>query len=230
MTYSWQGDKLTLFGRTDERSLLADRAVSGGSDPGHALRTFPRVDADRRRAGAGDRPRPARRVSLAQHRSRPRRPFDRRRRRQGPSARGLLRRRRRRPLEDHRCRQQLGAGHRRPDQQFVGRRRGRVGFESRRRLHRHGRELHSRQHHARRRRLQVHRRRQDVGARRLPRRPMRSRRFASIPTNPDIVYVASFGLYYGPSEERGVFKSTDGGKTWKPHACSRIRAPAPSTS
>ncbi len=35
------------------------------------------------------------------------------------------------------------------------------------------------------------------------------------PTNPDIVYVASFGLYYGPSEERGVFKSTDGGKTWK---------------
>ncbi len=35
------------------------------------------------------------------------------------------------------------------------------------------------------------------------------------PTNPDIVYVASFGRYYGPSEERGVFKSTDGGKTWK---------------
>jgi len=35
------------------------------------------------------------------------------------------------------------------------------------------------------------------------------------PTNPDIVYVASFGLYYGPSEERGVFKSTDGGQTWK---------------
>jgi len=35
------------------------------------------------------------------------------------------------------------------------------------------------------------------------------------PTNPDIVFVASFGLYYGPSEERGVFKSTDGGKTWK---------------
>ncbi len=35
------------------------------------------------------------------------------------------------------------------------------------------------------------------------------------PTNPEIVYVASFGLYYGPSEERGVFKSTDGGKSWK---------------
>ena len=35
------------------------------------------------------------------------------------------------------------------------------------------------------------------------------------PKNPDIVYVAAFGQYYGPSEERGVFKSTDGGKTWK---------------
>ena len=35
------------------------------------------------------------------------------------------------------------------------------------------------------------------------------------PTNHDIVYVASFGLYSGPSDERGVFKSIDGGKTWK---------------
>jgi photosystem II stability/assembly factor-like uncharacterized protein len=35
------------------------------------------------------------------------------------------------------------------------------------------------------------------------------------PQNPDIVYVASFGLYYGPSEERGVYKSTDGGKNWR---------------
>jgi len=35
------------------------------------------------------------------------------------------------------------------------------------------------------------------------------------PTNPDIVYVAAFGQYYGPSEERGVFKSSDGGKTWR---------------
>jgi photosystem II stability/assembly factor-like uncharacterized protein len=35
------------------------------------------------------------------------------------------------------------------------------------------------------------------------------------PTNPDIVFVASFGKYSVPSTERGVFKSTDGGKTWK---------------
>ncbi len=35
------------------------------------------------------------------------------------------------------------------------------------------------------------------------------------PTNPDIVFVASFGKYSVPSQERGVFKSTDGGKTWR---------------
>ena len=35
------------------------------------------------------------------------------------------------------------------------------------------------------------------------------------PTDPDIVYVASFGKYGVPSEERGVFKSTDGGDTWE---------------
>jgi len=35
------------------------------------------------------------------------------------------------------------------------------------------------------------------------------------PTNPDIVFVASFGKYSVPSAERGVFKSTDGGTTWK---------------
>jgi len=34
------------------------------------------------------------------------------------------------------------------------------------------------------------------------------------PTNPDIVYVAALGDPYGESPERGVFKSTDGGKTW----------------
>ncbi|MFV2007994.1 MAG: WD40/YVTN/BNR-like repeat-containing protein, partial [Longimicrobiales bacterium] len=35
------------------------------------------------------------------------------------------------------------------------------------------------------------------------------------PTNPEIVFVASFGKYSAPSEERGVFKSTDGGDTWR---------------
>jgi photosystem II stability/assembly factor-like uncharacterized protein len=35
------------------------------------------------------------------------------------------------------------------------------------------------------------------------------------PGNPEIVFVASFGKYSVPSAERGVFKSSDGGKTWR---------------
>src|SRR5689334_37295 len=35
------------------------------------------------------------------------------------------------------------------------------------------------------------------------------------PKNPDVVFVASFGKYGGPSGERGLFKTTDGGKTWR---------------
>lgn len=35
------------------------------------------------------------------------------------------------------------------------------------------------------------------------------------PRNPDIVYVAALGHLFGPNEERGVFRSTDGGTTWK---------------
>ncbi|MDH3270920.1 MAG: glycosyl hydrolase [Gemmatimonadota bacterium] len=35
------------------------------------------------------------------------------------------------------------------------------------------------------------------------------------PTDPDIIYVASFGKYSVPSQERGVFRSTDGGDSWE---------------
>ena len=35
------------------------------------------------------------------------------------------------------------------------------------------------------------------------------------PTNPNIVYVCSQGHLTGPQEERGVFKSTDGGANWQ---------------
>lgn len=34
------------------------------------------------------------------------------------------------------------------------------------------------------------------------------------PKNPDIVYVASMGHLFSTNEERGVFKTTDGGKSW----------------
>jgi len=35
------------------------------------------------------------------------------------------------------------------------------------------------------------------------------------PRNPDIVLVAALGHSFAPNEERGVFRSTDGGKSWK---------------
>jgi photosystem II stability/assembly factor-like uncharacterized protein len=44
------------------------------------------------------------------------------------------------------------------------------------------------------------------------------------PSNPDIVYVAVLGALWGDSEERGVYKTTDGGKTW-----SKLLYVSPST-
>ncbi|MBV9596950.1 MAG: glycosyl hydrolase [Chloroflexi bacterium] len=35
------------------------------------------------------------------------------------------------------------------------------------------------------------------------------------PRNPDVVYVAALGHAFGPNPERGVFRSTDGGKQWE---------------
>jgi photosystem II stability/assembly factor-like uncharacterized protein len=35
------------------------------------------------------------------------------------------------------------------------------------------------------------------------------------PNNPDIVYVAAQGTVHGPNVDRGIFKSTDGGQTWR---------------
>jgi photosystem II stability/assembly factor-like uncharacterized protein len=34
------------------------------------------------------------------------------------------------------------------------------------------------------------------------------------PANPDVVYVAALGHLWGPNAERGLFRTTDGGKTW----------------
>ncbi len=40
-------------------------------------------------------------------------------------------------------------------------------------------------------------------------------RIAIHPTNPDIVYVGALGRLWGASPQRGLFKTTDGGKTWR---------------
>ena len=35
------------------------------------------------------------------------------------------------------------------------------------------------------------------------------------PTHPDIIYIAAQGAQYAPTEERGIYRSVDGGKTWE---------------
>jgi photosystem II stability/assembly factor-like uncharacterized protein len=35
------------------------------------------------------------------------------------------------------------------------------------------------------------------------------------PSNPDVVFVAALGHSYGPNDERGIFRTRDGGKTWE---------------
>ncbi|QDU20777.1 VPS10 domain-containing protein [Urbifossiella limnaea] len=39
-------------------------------------------------------------------------------------------------------------------------------------------------------------------------------RVVAHPTDPDTAYVAAVGHFWGPNPERGLFKTTDGGKTW----------------
>ncbi len=35
------------------------------------------------------------------------------------------------------------------------------------------------------------------------------------PTNPDIIFISAQGAQYGPSQQRGIYRSTDGGETWE---------------
>ena len=35
------------------------------------------------------------------------------------------------------------------------------------------------------------------------------------PTNPNIIYITAQGAQYAPSKERGIYRTSDGGKTWK---------------
>ncbi len=40
-------------------------------------------------------------------------------------------------------------------------------------------------------------------------------RVAVHPTNPDVVFVAAIGHFYGPHPDRGIFRTTDGGRSWE---------------
>src|SRR2546426_10473521 len=34
------------------------------------------------------------------------------------------------------------------------------------------------------------------------------------PTDPDVVFVCALGRAYGPAQDRGVYRTADGGRTW----------------
>ena len=78
----------------------------------------------------------------------------------------------------------------------------------------------------RRRHLQVHRRRRDLDAHGPRRdRPHRPHHRPSRPI-PNIVYVCALGRATGPQQERGVFRTTDGGRHLERSAVRRRRTPA----
>ena len=81
-------------------------------------------------------------------------------------------------------------------------------------LGRHRRVEQPAEHVVGRRRLQVDRRRQDLrqhGPAHLP----HINRIVIDPRDNNVVLVAATGSLWGPGGERGVYKTTDGGKTWK---------------
>ena len=47
----------------------------------------------------------------------------------------------------------------------------------------------------------------------------RSAKILVDPRNPNVVLVAALGHPYGPNQERGVFRSTDGGRHWTKTLC-----------
>ena len=51
-------------------------------------------------------------------------------------------------------------------------------------------------------------------------------RIAIHPTNPDIVFVAAAGHLYGPQEERGLYRTEDGGETWEQVLASGVNSGA----
>ena len=45
--------------------------------------------------------------------------------------------------------------------------------------------------------------------------PTRTAAIVIHPTNPDVVYIAALGHAHGPQDERGIFRTRDGGETWE---------------
>ncbi len=113
--------------------------------------------------------------------------------------------------------------------ELVGRRGRRVRIEPRRRLHRHGRVVHPRQHHARRRRLQVHRRRQDLDATSAFATSRRSPRSASIRPTPTSSSSPPSATTAGRATNAACSRAPTAARPGR-KCCSATARPAPSTS
>ena len=95
------------------------------------------------------------------------------------------------------------------------------------RLGRHRREQQPAQRGLRRRRLQVGGRREELGERRASRPPSTSAGSCVDPRDSEHrVYVAAQGPLWADGGDRGLYKTADGGKTWKKVLDDRARAPA----
>ena len=113
-------------------------------------------------------------------------------------------------VEDDRLRPHLAADLRRPAD-GLDRRDRRRAVEPRRHLRRQRRGPAAARPLDRRRHLQVDRRRAGPGRTSACATASRSRRSSSTRATPNRLFVAVLGHPYGPNEERGIFRSTDGG-------------------
>ena len=174
-------------------------------------------------------PEPLRGDALAQHRPASRRPDEGGGRSRQPAVHLLYRHGERRRLEDHRRRPHVEADLRRPADRI-----DRLRSRSRRPI-----RTSSTSAAAKGCSGPTCRSATASTSRPTPARPgrisacatrSRSRRSPSIRRNPNRLFVAALGHPYGPNEERGIFRSTDGGQTFQNACCSRTRTPAARTS
>ena len=115
------------------------------------------------------------------------------------------------------CGSHLEANLRQSTRRF-DRRACRFHFRSQHHLRRHRRGRHALRHFLRRGRVQIDGRRQDLVVLGLSDTRQIGRVLID-PKNPDIVLVAALGHGFGPNAERGVYRTTDGGKTWTRVLC-----------
>ncbi len=160
-------------------------------------------------------PIPARGSEISLPRFLPRWPLDSGDRSPEPDARLLHGHHRRRRLEDHGRRPQLDQRVRRFLRRRSDRRHRGGRFRPERRLRRNGFGLPSRQHLRRATGSTNPRTPGRHGSTSGSGKPGQIGKIRIHPNNPDLVYVAALGHIFGPNEERGVFRSKDGGETWE---------------